>query len=73
MPAHDGVVEALERTDGSPGLFISWHPEFMGDQYPKHTQAIYGFLVKACLKTRPCAFSGLFGPKNSDVRLFVFP
>ncbi len=46
--ANDGVVEALERTDGGPGLFIQWHPEVMADRYPKHTNAIYGYLVQLC-------------------------
>lgn len=46
--AADGIVEALERTDG-PGLFIQWHPEYMAEEYPEHTRAIYGCLVKLCL------------------------
>jgi putative glutamine amidotransferase len=47
--AQDGVVEALERTDNGPGLFIQWHPEVMADRYPEHTNAIYGYLVQLCL------------------------
>ncbi len=49
--AHDGVVEALERTDAGQGLFIQWHPEAMADKYPEHTKAIYGYLVSLCLDT----------------------
>ncbi len=48
--AQDRVVEALERTDGGPGLFIQWHPEAMTDRYPKHTSAIYGHLIQLCTK-----------------------
>jgi putative glutamine amidotransferase len=44
--ADDGVVEALERTDGGLGLFVQWHPEAMTDKYPDHTNAIYGYLVQ---------------------------
>ena len=52
LMALDGMVEALERTDGGLGLFIQWHPEMMTDKYPEHTQAIYGFLVQLCLQGR---------------------
>lgn len=51
--ARDGVIEALERTDGGLGLFIQWHPEAMADKYPDHTQALYGFFVKSCSDARP--------------------
>ncbi|MBN1125841.1 MAG: gamma-glutamyl-gamma-aminobutyrate hydrolase family protein [Sedimentisphaerales bacterium] len=44
----DGVVEALERTDGAFGLFVQWHPESMTDR--QHRDAIYGALVNACLR-----------------------
>lgn len=44
--ADDGVVEALERTDGGPGLFVQWHPEAMMDKHPDHTNAIYGYLTQ---------------------------
>ncbi len=43
--AEDGVVEALERTDGPFGLFVQWHPESMTDL--AHRNAIYGALVRA--------------------------
>ncbi len=43
--AEDGVVEALERTDGKFGLFVQWHPESMTDL--AHRDAIYGALVHA--------------------------
>ncbi|MBN1818328.1 MAG: gamma-glutamyl-gamma-aminobutyrate hydrolase family protein [Sedimentisphaerales bacterium] len=41
----DGVVEALERTDGTFGLFVQWHPESMMDR--THRDAVYGALVAA--------------------------
>jgi putative glutamine amidotransferase len=43
--AEDGVVEALERTDGKFGLFVQWHPESMTDI--AHRDAIYGALIRA--------------------------
>ena len=43
--AEDGIVEALERTDGKFGLFVQWHPESMTDL--AHRNAIYGALVRA--------------------------
>ncbi|MHC4433744.1 MAG: gamma-glutamyl-gamma-aminobutyrate hydrolase family protein [Planctomycetota bacterium] len=43
--SEDGIVEALERTDGGFGLFVQWHPEQMEDV--QHRSAIYGALVKA--------------------------
>jgi len=49
--SRDGVVEALERTDG-PGLFVQWHPEAMAEKYPEHTKAIYGYLVSLCREGR---------------------
>ena len=53
MPSYlmliDGMVEALQRTDGGPGLFVQWHPEAMAEKYPDHMQAIYGYLVKLCV------------------------
>jgi putative glutamine amidotransferase len=46
--SEDGVVEALERTDGGFGLFVQWHPESMTDL--AHRNAIYGALVRATAK-----------------------
>lgn len=46
--SEDGVVEALERTDGKFGLFVQWHPEAMTDL--AHRNAIYGALVQAAAK-----------------------
>jgi putative glutamine amidotransferase len=43
----DGVVEALERTDGGFGLLVQWHPEAMTKDLV-HRDAIYSALVKAC-------------------------
>lgn len=44
--ADDGVVEALERTDGGLGIFVQWHPEAMMEKEPNHANAIYGYLVQ---------------------------
>ncbi len=41
----DGIIEALERTDGPFGLFVQWHPEAGDDT--KQRNAIYGALVRA--------------------------
>lgn len=46
--SEDGVVEALERTDGPFGLFVQWHPEQMADR--QHRDAIYGALIRACTR-----------------------
>jgi putative glutamine amidotransferase len=46
----DGVVEALERTDGKFGLFVQWHPESMTDL--AHRNAIYGALIHACVRSQ---------------------
>ena len=43
----DGVIEALERTEGGFGLFVQWHPEAMTEDLP-HRNAIYSALVQAC-------------------------
>jgi putative glutamine amidotransferase len=48
--SEDGVVEALERTDGKFGLFVQWHPEAMTDL--AHRNAIYGALVRASVARR---------------------
>jgi putative glutamine amidotransferase len=44
----DGVIEAIERTDGPFGLFVQWHPEQMDDV--EHRNAIYGALIRACAR-----------------------
>lgn len=43
----DGVIEALERTDGGFGLFVQWHPEFMTAD-TTHRDAVYGAFVRSC-------------------------
>jgi putative glutamine amidotransferase len=46
----DGVIEALELTDGRFGLLVQWHPESIKDA--KHRKAIYGAFVRACRAAR---------------------
>jgi len=46
----DGIIEAMERTEGDFGLFVQWHPEFMKDTL--HRNAIYGALIRAAAKHR---------------------
>jgi len=48
--AEDGIVEALERTDGKFGLFVQWHPESMTDL--AHRNAIYGALIRAAAPSK---------------------
>ncbi|MBU1108417.1 MAG: gamma-glutamyl-gamma-aminobutyrate hydrolase family protein [Candidatus Riflebacteria bacterium] len=43
----DGIVEAIERTDGTFGLFVQWHPESMKDADPEHSNNLFGALVRA--------------------------
>lgn len=43
----DGVIEAMERTEGGFGLFVQWHPEAMTKDLA-HRDAIYSALVQAC-------------------------
>lgn len=46
----DGLIEALEFTDGGFGLLVQWHPERIADA--EHRRAIFGAFVQACL-TKP--------------------
>ncbi len=43
----DGVVEALERTDGNYGLFVQWHPEAMRSN-AEHRDAIFSDFILNC-------------------------
>ncbi len=52
--SEDGIVEALQRTDGRFGLFVQWHPESMTDL--AHRNAIYGALIRAA-RTPPLSES----------------
>ncbi|MBT3201248.1 MAG: gamma-glutamyl-gamma-aminobutyrate hydrolase family protein, partial [Phycisphaerales bacterium] len=42
----DGVIEALEFTDGRFGLLVQWHPERIADA--KHSKAIFNAFIQAC-------------------------
>ena len=44
----DGIIEALERTEGGWGLCVQWHPEAMSNV--EHRKAVYGALIEACKK-----------------------
>ena len=44
--SEDGVVEAMQRTEGGFGLFVQWHPELTDELAGR--RAIYGALVQAC-------------------------
>lgn len=43
----DGVVEAIERTDGVFGIFVQWHPDFMCHSEPEHADKLFGALIRA--------------------------
>ena len=48
----DGVIEALEFTDGRFGLLVQWHPERIEDA--AHREAIFGAFVRACGARHGC-------------------
>lgn len=62
--ADDGVVEALERTDGGLGLFVQWHPEAMTDRSPDHAKAIYGYLIQLARTQRRTSPLGFPSPRK---------
>jgi putative glutamine amidotransferase len=43
--ADDGVIEAVERTQGPFCLGVQWHPERME---PRHQERVFGAFVRAC-------------------------
>jgi putative glutamine amidotransferase len=43
----DGVIEALELTNGQFGLFLQWHPERMD---ASHKKAVFDSFINACKK-----------------------
>lgn len=43
--AADGVIEAVEFTDGRPGLCVQWHPENLAGTDKRH-QALFDWLVE---------------------------
>lgn len=54
--ASDGVVEALQRTDGPFGLFVQFHPEGM-HKYPKIRAKIFKAFITACDKANSSSFN----------------
>ena len=44
----DGVVEALERTDGVFGIFVQWHPESMWKADRNHRDKLFEAFIEAC-------------------------
>lgn len=44
----DGVIEALERTDGPFGIFVQWHPESMLHADIEHRDALFRAFIDAC-------------------------
>ncbi len=42
----DGIVEAMEFTDGRFAIIVQWHPERINDD--AHRKALFGAFVKAC-------------------------
>ncbi|MFZ5952770.1 MAG: gamma-glutamyl-gamma-aminobutyrate hydrolase family protein [Candidatus Rifleibacteriota bacterium] len=43
----DGVIEALERTDGPFGIFVQWHPESLKNADPEHRNRLLKALIEA--------------------------
>lgn len=43
----DGVIEAVERKDGSFGIFVQWHPESMKDADLSHRNRLFSALIEA--------------------------
>ncbi len=43
----DGVIEAIERTDGPFGIFVQWHPESLKNADPEHRNRLFKALVEA--------------------------
>lgn len=43
----DGVVEAVERKDGSFGIFVQWHPESLKKADPPHRNRLFSSLIEA--------------------------
>jgi putative glutamine amidotransferase len=49
--AADGIIEAIEATDGAPVVAVQWHPEFLID-LPPHGQ-LFLWLTRAAAAQRP--------------------
>lgn len=47
----DGIIEAVELTDGRPGLCVQWHPENLAGGDTRH-QALFDWLVGEARKRR---------------------
>jgi putative glutamine amidotransferase len=50
--AKDGIVEAIEKTEGSWILGVQWHPELMASSGDPVMQKVFGLFVDACEKHR---------------------
>lgn len=46
----DGLIEAIEFTDGRFGLLVQWHPERIGSA--RHKKVLFGAFVRACGRER---------------------
>ena len=49
--ADDGIIEAVELLDDTPGLCVQWHPENLAAADPRH-QALFDWLVSMAKKRR---------------------
>lgn len=47
--AEDGIVEAIEKTDGTFALGVQWHPEYLALKYPLHLK-LFSALITASSK-----------------------
>jgi gamma-glutamyl-gamma-aminobutyrate hydrolase PuuD len=56
--APDGVIEAVESSEGRAELGVQWHPELLTDEPVHH--AIFSWLVQAALQRRDRAVRGPF-------------
>lgn len=50
--SRDGIIEAIEKRDGTFGLFVQWHPESLKDADPDHRNHLFSALVEAARTVR---------------------